>query len=329
MTANEDSKPLTLGIMKELLAAQMDAFTLKIENSEKKIIENSDKKVDVIIGDVNDLKKKLEEKEEEINQLKRDHERHKRRKNLILHNIPDNVESSIALRDMVIKIIRDECKVDIGNYVDCIFRIGKPDNKKTRPILISLTSFDKKMEVMWSRKQHNSTIELSEDFCKEVCEERRRLSPILMNLRELNYKNVHLKYDKIFVDGVECNEEMLLQLINDKRKTDEIPGIEVDLTASTTVDEEEKKEAITNPTLSPKNQVEIQTTIKRGRPSSDDEHEKNPKTLRSSNKSKTTIIGINNSQNNASTRNPMKDALKKQMAAASSSTRNAPPTQLN
>lgn len=143
---------------------------------------------------------------------------------------------------------------------------------------------------MWNRKQNNSKIELGDDFCKDVSEERKRLTPILMTLCELNYKNVHLKYDKLYVNEVECDEEKCLQLISDIQPTDvrHAPGV--------SYSNEELNQTISTASFSGNydaKQVDIST--KRGRTDSDEDPTPT-KTHRSSNKSRTTIIGTDRSQ---------------------------------
>lgn len=240
----------------------------------------------------------MQEKDDEIRELRRENEKQKRHKNLILHKIPENEPNGRALKEIVIKMILSECKVDISNYIDSIFRLGKKTDGRTRPVLLALTSFDQKMNILWSKKQHSAKLEITEDFPKDVGDERKRLAPMLVTLRELGYKNVHLKYDKLCVDGIECTEERYNQLVDDKRKPHEI--------SNTTLAETES----------------LNNTIKRVRQTSMDEEDLPLHPNAENKKAKTTIIGACTTRNYGGGKNPIKEALSRQVAMQYSSSPN-------
>lgn len=303
--SKEEDQPLTLGMMKTLLSLQSDSFKTELNNTEARLKKHSDEKFNNIQNDVNCLKNQLKEKDDEIRQLRLDNERQKRHKNIILHNIPESGENNRALKVLVISIILNECQVDIQNHIDAILRIGKKLEGKHRPILVALTSFDKKMEVMWNKKLNNSKIQVFDDFCKEDSEERKRLVPIMMSLRNLNYKNVHLKLNKLFVNGSECNEEVWTQLIADRQPT------EIQDSSSETVANEVLNR--TKPTASYSGNKVSKSADKRGRASSDEEGTPSKAQKKSGNQ-KTTIIGIDQNKRRSIGKNPIIEALKKQQA---------------
>lgn len=286
---SDPSAPLTASLLMQLLNQQTVAFQGSLKATEENVMKHTEEVLTNVREDIGSLKEKLKEKDEEIHELKREIEKEKRHRNLILHAIPESEANGRALKELVTKTLISECKVDISNYIDFIFRIGRKREDKPRPVLLALTSFDQKMNIMWSRKHFKSKIEISDDFPKNVSEERKRLAPMLTTLRDLNFKNVHLRYDKLTVDGTECDEERYLQLIEEeKSKGQSIPDI---------------------------------TSAKR-RLSKDEEQSASKAAKHNEPPSKTTFIGSNVSKNAAYGRNPIKDALKKQAMQSLNGTSN-------
>lgn len=84
--------------------------------------------------------------------------------------------------------------------IDGIYRIGKRENSKNRPIIIKFLARRKAIETISSRKNlKGSKIYISEDLPKEVIEKRKQLMPILKK-HKAEGKRVMFKYDKLFVD---------------------------------------------------------------------------------------------------------------------------------
>lgn len=296
-----DSTPLTVGILKALLDLQSSQLNTNIKKIEDNLKKHSDGQISEIREDVNGLRNQLKDKDEEIRLLKRENERQKRQRNIILHKVPESETNARELKSIIIRTILSECKVDISNYIDTIFRLGKKTENRVRPVLVSLTSIDQKMNIMWNKKQHNSNLEISEDYPKDVSEERKRISPMLVTLRELNYKNVHLRYDKLFVDGVECSEDMYSQLVSLKQQGTCVKG------DVATIAEE-------RPSTSSKlaSSESLNASFKRSRSKSVDE-EPNRQTTLEKKKIKTTIVGTSSSINSGVGKNPIKEALKRQV----------------
>lgn len=220
-----DEAPLTVGILKKLLSEQNmeSSKNMKnIENNLKEEIKKSETHVkeylEIQLGevktDVNNIKESLKKNSQDIHNIKKENDRGKRLRNILLFKIPENESNSMDLKLKIKSLILDSCKVDISNSIDRIYRIGKQKQNKIRPILIALTSFDKKMEIMWGKKQHKANLELADDYSPEVLQKRRELVPVMRKLRDLNYTNTHIKEDKLFVDGSECDEAEWNRLIN-------------------------------------------------------------------------------------------------------------------
>lgn len=221
-----DEKPITVSVLKDLLKEQTENYnknmqdlgnSLKkeIKKSEEQVKEHMEQQLLEVKNEVNALKETVEEDHQVIEDLKRENEREKRLRNIIIFKIPEDGLTGMQLKNMVKELIWENCKVDIGNHIDKIYRIGRPDPLKVRPILLSLTSFDKKMEIFWAKKQHQSSLQLADDYAPDVLEARRKLVPVLQTLRDLDYKELHLRQDKLYVGGVLCDEEGWKKLILD------------------------------------------------------------------------------------------------------------------
>lgn len=306
---------LNVEVMKELLAAQMTALTQQIKDSEQRVIQHAEQKLVQVKEDVEDLKKQIKAKDIEINELRRSQDKEKRLRNILIYDIPENETDGRDLRIKIMKLILEECKVNISGGIDFVYRIGKKNSTKTRPILLSLTSLDLKMEIMWSKKNNNSKLGVSDDFCKEVSDERKRLLPLVKTLRSLNLKNVHLRYDKIFINGVQHDEATCKKMIEDSTlpSTIETSLIFKEPTApapatkdSTTLPSTYATSSIFKDPLAASDFKD--STVKRSR--SEITPEKTPNA-----KIKTKIIGSNTNSNAGTRSNPIKEALKKQMLA--------------
>ncbi|XP_048001818.1 uncharacterized protein LOC125238525 [Leguminivora glycinivorella] len=146
-----------------------------------------------------DMQKKQEESEEKIKHLENkisQIENRERLKNIIFHGITaENWEREekvieIVNRDMGITLERSEIQFSR--------RLGK-SNKS--PILISLSSQWKRIKILKSRKmlqQKNPEVYVTEDFPKEVLEERKKLKEQLDE--EKKKGNIaYIRYNKLVV----------------------------------------------------------------------------------------------------------------------------------
>lgn len=318
MEKGESSEPLTADFLKSLFASQRndikkdlkdseDLLKEEIQKSEKKVIQHMEDKLVEVKTDIDDIKIKLQEKDLEIQTLKDESDREKRSRNIVIFKIPENESGVLELKGLVIELILESCKVDIKQHIDRIYRIGRKDVAKIRPIRLSLISFDKKMEIMSGKKQNQSNLEISEDFSPAILESRRKLVPVLKKLRDLNYKNVQLRQDKLFIDGKLCDEEVWKELISTSTQTEDMSRVSCSSTSSTAPSPTEDASLVIN-TVNPFSSPNIKRPREPGMESSP----------RANKQTKTTIIGATNSNAKfSSPKNPVKEALKKQMLNAS------------
>lgn len=307
MASVEDIKALLLAnnslIKIDIESAKSDVLkSVKedIEKAKKEVMEHVDVKLDEVKNDVDDLKLKVQVNDDEISNIKLAGDRERRSRNIVLFKIPEEENGARDLKFRVIKILSDNVKIDITNYFDKAYRIGKKDPTKIRPIIISLTSHDKKMEIFWNKKQLDSTLEISDDFSPETLEKRRKLVPILKTLKELGYNNVQLRQDKLYVDGNVCEEASWRKMIesdsqNPNADMQEDVGKTVDVVSSPIIQKRgrEESESESSPSRSPKQIKESEKVIL-----------KSPKT---------TIVGSNIDAKNKFPKNPIREKLRLDM----------------
>lgn len=314
-TSDQNSTSLTTATLKNLLLEQTADLIKKIDESkqvlkedilqsEQKVIAHVEKKIEDVNLNVDELKAKLAAQDEELKMLKKEIDTEKRSRNLILYKVAETETSKKELFEKIIKLIYDQTNVDISNNIDKMFRLGKANPNRMRPILISLTSLGKKIDVFMGIKEHKSSIEISDDYSPEVLQERKRLVPILKKLKEMNYNNVRLRQDKLYVEGELCDEKKWRSLIHLEPSTSDKCGLE---SVNPSAPLETSSQSILNQTISKRTREECSP-------------ERSSKIIKESpingsqnivTKTKTTIIGINN-YNKTSANNPIKNALKKQ-----------------
>lgn len=272
----------------------LETVKTHIEEAKLEVIEHVDKQLSDVKVEVAELKERLNAKDDELQASKKYIDREMMSRNIIFFQVPENESGSRELKFKIIKMINENFDVDITNYFDKAIRIGRKNESKVRPIRLSLTSFDKKMEIFWKKKQCESNVEMAEDFSPEILEKRRKLVPVLKKLKELKYSNVILRQDKLYVDGNLCEEEKWTRLIEDATISN-VP-----------MNEHTEKQGNSS----------VSGVIKRSRDVTENSpirSSKQSKETEKSTPSKTTIVGINNRTNVIPSKNPIKEALRRQL----------------
>ncbi|KAF2903073.1 hypothetical protein ILUMI_03107 [Ignelater luminosus] len=124
-----------------------------------------------------------------------------RRKNLIAKGIRDDEnEKSQKTREKNGTVLQNiEAHTDTARNVDEIRRIGKCNNTRTRPIIVKLTTDQKKQEIMERAKKLKGTnIWMEEDYMPRTIKKRKKLVSFLKNTRQRGERTI-LKYDKIIL----------------------------------------------------------------------------------------------------------------------------------
>lgn len=145
------------------------------------------------------LRERVEKQEGKIESL----EREIRKKNLVLRGVEENErEGSGETVDKVAQVVKAMgVGMEVQQDIDEVRRIGKPRDGVIRPILLKLTTINKKWEILGqSKKLRGTDIWVDEDYTKEVIEERKILYPQVKMARE-NGHRAFIKHNKLIIDG--------------------------------------------------------------------------------------------------------------------------------
>ncbi|XP_048002101.1 uncharacterized protein LOC125238724 [Leguminivora glycinivorella] len=145
---------------------------LKVEETIKPIVEENKK-----------LRIELQELNRKIETL----DNNARRNNVILHGIPESQEEKFdQLINTVINTIHDldvDLKITDINRVQRLGRRQENDNK-IRPILLSTTSTQKKIEILRNKKKMKQNTYITHDVSKKSLQERKEKTKTTVNETE-------------------------------------------------------------------------------------------------------------------------------------------------
>lgn len=203
------------GMKKEISNIQNDMKTFKAEI--QKVVADS---IQATNTRIDMLEEKLKEKEEQIQELRRENDLQKRYDNILLHNIQETEGTYHELPCNVANLIHHIMKIPFSESdIYDVYRIGRKSSK-CRPILVSLVSHLKFKALMANKhlfKKEN--IGLSQDLPKSMNDERKRLQPMVTALNQAG-KKASLRLDVLYVNGKKWDKQTVeneLQKYNGKR----------------------------------------------------------------------------------------------------------------
>ncbi|KAJ2944688.1 hypothetical protein O0L34_g4045 [Tuta absoluta] len=126
-----------------------------------------------------------------------------RANNVILHGIPETENNKMELLKLSLDTLNIiSKKTNTENWdkweVNKFYRLGKKTEKKNRPILVSVTTNWRKMEILRNNKLFPDGIYATDDLPKEVLAKRRELAIKLKE--ELGKGNTaYISYDRLIV----------------------------------------------------------------------------------------------------------------------------------
>lgn len=136
-----------------------------------------------------------------------------KRRNLIVHGL-GALQGWKERESAIFNLFQNKMKVTCKNEdIDSIIKLDK--KRDDGPILVKFTTIRKKLEILANRKNlSNTNIYVDEDYSKEVVEKRKELKKVLKQLKNEGKKNVHLKRDELWVDGVLWTGDQTTQTID-------------------------------------------------------------------------------------------------------------------
>lgn len=196
-------------LMKLELEKQTTVIT---ETVTANILQNIDEKIKPLVEENKILKLEVEILNTKINRL----EDANRKNNILIHGIKETEKNYTELFDITTGIL-ESIDVKVQNYeINNMYRLGKLGTGKIRPILLSLTSYNKKIEILKNKKKMSKNTHITEDFSRETLEKRRELQSQLKEEREKG-NEAYIKNNKIIIKEKRENEKR-------KRDTSTSPG---------------------------------------------------------------------------------------------------------
>lgn len=170
---------------------EMQNQTIELTNT---ILDRMEEKLKPVLEENKILKLKVESMEKKVERLEKD----KKRNNILIHGLEEKENSTLDLIINIKNCFLKELDITLEDYdINKIHRIGKKNNEKPRPTLLSLVSEWKKNEIMRNKKKLKE-LYITEDYSKETLEIRKSLHPKLMEERKKG-NLAYLKYDKLIV----------------------------------------------------------------------------------------------------------------------------------
>lgn len=196
------------GDLKEIKEQRLTAIDNKLER-----LTSLDNKVSSCMAQVFELQKTVSALEMKLDDL----ENRSRRSNLLVYGVPEEAEENADTLEKAVnqKIVKEILKVEPVD-IERIHRIGKPDGKKVRPVILKLLDFrDKNLILKNCHKLKGTNFSIGEDFSARVRDIRKKLW-IVGRPRKESGDKVSLLYDKPGVNGdlyrwdEETNDAVLL-----------------------------------------------------------------------------------------------------------------------
>ena len=153
----------------------------------------------------NDIGSRLTQHEKKVGMLKSradDAEDRQRRWNVRIYDVPeDNDEICEERVKKMFEYLVSECKIPI----DRAHRLGAPDSKRNRPIIVKLTYFQHKKLLITRAKEKKAErviqFGIGEDYSKETFDVRRKLMAHLNAAKEINRTIIggHINYRTLVI----------------------------------------------------------------------------------------------------------------------------------
>lgn len=185
--------------MEEQFQLLFDKMKIEMQNQTieltKNILDKMEEKLKPIQEENQRLNLEVEKLEKKVEILERD----RKRNNIIVHGLKEREQSTLDLIKCFKNLLSDEIGINLENHeINNIYRIGRiNENGKPRPLLVSLVSGWKKVEIMKSKKKLKEAY-ITEDYSKETLEIRKSLQSKLKEERQKG-NLAFIKYDKLIV----------------------------------------------------------------------------------------------------------------------------------
>jgi hypothetical protein len=179
-------------ILLEQIQQAMDKQTITLQNT-------IDAKLEPIMKENKQLKEDVSTLKSRIYNL----EKITKKNNFILHGVAERETSASELMELVLNTLNTLSEsANINQWdkweISNVQRLGRKQDDKNRPILITITLAWRKIEVLKNNKKFPSSIYATEDYPKEVLEKRRELKTKMTEELQKG-KIAYIRYDRLIV----------------------------------------------------------------------------------------------------------------------------------
>lgn len=191
-------------ILFEKIQEQMKQQTITITEA---VTTNVVQQIDERFKKLDEENKQLKNEVKELKEKMKGLEMAKKKTNILLFGVKEDKQEELSL----VKNINEKLNGYLGlnlqeHEIINAFRIGNIKSSP-RPILISLVSYWRKMEIMRSKYKLPTGIYVKEDYTKDILEARKALQPKLEEERKKG-NIAYLKVDKLIIKSqTDANRE--------------------------------------------------------------------------------------------------------------------------
>lgn len=179
----------------KIIQSDINETKNSVINSEINLLKKLDDKFNEAQIKLSILESKTQEQENRIDYL----EKQIRSRNIVIFGVEETEKTYEELRKIVLDIFNTKMKISCTSLeIEFVRRKGKKC-EKTRPIIITLTTFGRKIEALRHRKlveKYNYYIK--EDYPPKVLMKRKQLQEQIKKERE-NGNKTFIKYDKLII----------------------------------------------------------------------------------------------------------------------------------
>lgn len=127
-------------------------------------------------------------------------EKQSRERNIIFFGINEGEKSYGELEWNILKTLEDELNIKCNQMeLQIVRRMGKYEEKKMRPIVVTFSTYGRKITILKNKKHiKSSTIYIKEDFPPKVLDTRKILQDQLQKEKEAG-NIAYIRYDKLIV----------------------------------------------------------------------------------------------------------------------------------
>lgn len=177
-----------------LMKIQMDIDEQKKEI--KQLSENINQKFQKLEDDYTKSQAQIEIQEKRLDAL----EKEARKRNIVFFGIQEKEKNYAALEKNILEIINETMNVTCErNEIESLSRKGKWSEGKVRPVVVTLATLGKKIDIMKNKNNLQKTdYYIKQDYPLKVIEKRKLLQKELEQEKQKGNKAI-IKYDKLII----------------------------------------------------------------------------------------------------------------------------------